>query len=119
MQNEEKILVALYAEAIHCGNFNEVNRTTMGMESREFGWALYILQMRGLIAGCAFQPPAPGSAENLMGVIRDALILTPEGFRRAEEHFCGSTERKFHKIWGFLRDAGCQIFAEIVMRWME
>lgn len=40
MKKREKwqlILAALYAEAIHCGNFAEVNSGTMEMGPGEFG----------------------------------------------------------------------------------
>ena len=70
----ERVLLALYAEALSCGSFAEVTAKTMGMESGEFGWTLYALQMRGLIEGCRFQPPQPDSPGALMGVLRNALI---------------------------------------------
>ena len=123
MKKPEKwqlVLLALYAEAIHCGSFAEVTSRTMGMEPGEFGWTLYNLQMRGLIAGCTFQPPHPDTPGNVMGLIRDSLMLTPEGFRLAERLLgAGKTEdQALHGIWCVLRDAGCGVMANIVHGWL-
>lgn len=114
------VLLALYAEAVHCGSFAEVTAGTMDMPKGEFGWTLYILQMRGLIAGCVFQPPRPGTPGNLMGVLRSSLTLTPQGFQTAEAMLEGeeSTAGRLHAVWVLLRDMGCGVMANIVYRWI-
>ena len=114
------VLLALYAEAIHCGSFAEVTAGTMGISKSEFGWTLYLLQMRGLIAGCAFQPPRPNTPGNLMGVLRSNLTLTPQGFQSAEAMLEGdeSTVGRLHAVWELLRDMGCGVMANIVYRWI-
>lgn len=114
------VLLALYAEAIHCGSFAEVTSRTMGMTSGEFGWTLYSLQMRGLIAGCVFQPPHPDTPGNLMGLLRDNLMLTPEGFQTAERLLDAekTADQMLHAIWCVLRDMGCGVMANIVYGWL-
>lgn len=123
MKKREKwqlILAALYAEAIHCGNFAEVNSGTMEMEPGEFSWTLYMMQMRGLIEGCIFQPPRPDSPGNLMGVLRDNLLLTPQGFQMAEAALGRGTDTgRLHAVWDMLRDAGCSVMAEIIYGWIR
>lgn len=116
----ELILLALYAEAIHCGSFAEVTAKTMDMASGEFGWMLYQLQMRGMIEGCRFQPPDPCAPGSLMGVLRDGLMLTPQGFQAAEAQLekANSTAR-LHALWEILRDAGCGVMASIVYGWLQ
>lgn len=79
------LLVALYGGVMGFDGYDSITAERMEMDKLEFGWSLYILQLRGMITGCVFQPPRPGRKEKLMGVIRDNLALTPEGFRRAEE----------------------------------
>lgn len=124
MREREKwqlVLLALYAEALHCGSFAEVTAGTMEIPKGEFGWTLYALQMRGLIAGCAFQPPRPNTPGNLMGVLRSHLALTPWGFQVAEgtlEQEDDDSVGRLHAIWEILRDAGCGIMANIVYRWI-
>lgn len=117
----QMVLLALYAEAIHCGSFAEVTAGTMEMESRTFGWTLYVLQMRGLIEGCRFQPPQPGEPGQLMGVLRDGLLLTPAGFQAAEamlgEH--QTTSERLHAVWALLRDVGCGLMANVVYAWLN
>ena len=56
----EKTLLALYAGAVSGAGFNDVRAEELGIAPEKFGWVLYILQMRGLIEGCVFQPPHPG-----------------------------------------------------------
>lgn len=120
MESWEKILLALYGEAIHCGSFAEVTATTMEMERREFGWTLYALQMRGLISGCVFQPPKPDAADKIMGVLRDGLMLTPQGFQAAENRFGAmSSTQRLHGIWELLRDTGCSVMASIIYGWIS
>lgn len=123
MQKREKwelILLALYAEAIHCGSFAEVTAKTMDMASGEFGWTLYQLQMRGMIEDCRFHPPDPCAPGNLMGVMRDGLMLTPQGFQAAEAQLgkANSTAR-LHALWEILRDTGCGVMASIVYGWLQ
>lgn len=149
MQKREKwelVLLALYAEAIGCGSFAEVTAKTMDMGGGEFGWTLYALQMRGLITGCRFQPPQPSSAGNLMGVLRDGLMLTPQGFQQAEALLDGAlcsnfqfdrsgreatwnpggiptsrktTAARLHAVWEILRDTGCAVMASVVYSWLQ
>ena len=117
----ERVLLALYAEALSCGSFAEVTAKTMGMESGEFGWTLYALQMRGLIEGCRFQPPQPDSPGALMGVLSNALLLTPQGFQRAEALLAGreTAAARLHAVWELLRDTGCAVMASIVYSWLQ
>lgn len=120
LEGWEKALLALYAEALHCGSFAEVNRVSLGMEKCEFGWTLYLLQMRGLIEGCAFQPPKPDAAGRVMGVIRDGLLLTPRGFDMAEKMLKpGRAAEALHEIWLLLRDAGASVMAAMIYEWLE
>lgn len=114
------VLMALYAEAISCGSFAEVTAGTMDLPRNEFGWILYTLQMRGLIAGCVFQPPRPDTPGNLMGVLRSNLTMTPQGFQAAEAMLDGeeSTIGQLRAIWAILRDVGCGVMANIVYRWI-
>ena len=124
MQKREKwelVLLALYAEAIGCGSFAEVTARTMDIGGGEFGWTLYALQMRGLITGCRFQPPQPSSAGNLMGVLRDGLMLTPQGFQQAETLLSGrgTTAARLHAVWEILRDTGCAVMASVVYGWLQ
>lgn len=124
MQKREKwelVLLALYAEAIGCGSFAEVTAKTMDMGGGEFGWTLYALQMRGLITGCRFQPPQPSSAGNLMGVLRDGLMLTPQGFQQAEALLSDrkTTAARLHAVWEILRDTGCAVMASVVYSWLQ
>ena len=116
----EMILLALYAEAIHCGSFAEVTAGTMDMTSGEFGWMLYQLQMRGMIEGCKFQPPNPCAPGCLMGVLRDGLMLTPLGFQTAEA-WLGTTSPPacLHALWEILRDAGCGVMASVIYQWIQ
>lgn len=116
----ELILLALYGEAIHCGSFAEVTAKTMDMESGEFGWTLYQLQMRGMIEGCRFQPPNPCAPGGLMGVLRDGLMLTPQGFQTAEA-WLGKTgcSASLHALWEILRDTGCGVMAAVVYQWLQ
>lgn len=116
----ELILLALYAEAIHCGSFAEVTAKTMEMGSGEFGWMLYQLQMRGLIEGCRFQPPSPAAPGCLMGVLRDGLMLTPQGFQTAEGMLRqDSAAARLRSVWTILRDAGCTLMASVVYGWLQ
>ena len=123
MEGWEKALLALYAEAVRCGSFAEVNRTTLEMEKGEFGWTLYQLQMRGMIEGCTFQPPRPEGAGCIMGVIRDNLLLTPQGFAAAEtlltEDARGRRDRTLTEIWTMLRDAGAGAMAAMIYSWIS
>lgn len=123
MEGWEKALLALYAEAVRCGSFAEVNRTTLEMEKGEFGWTLYQLQMRGMIEGCTFQPPRPEGAGRIMGVMRDNLLLTPRGFEAAEklltEDARGRRDRTLTEIWTMLRDAGAGAMAAMIYSWIS
>ena len=117
---EEIILKALYAEAIHHGDFNEVTAQRLDMESRDFGWALYVLQMRGLIEGCKFQPPHPSTPGAVMGVIRRNLTLTAKGFEQVENDMgVGNTGERLEGLWRFFRDIGVSVFAEQIWAWMQ
>ena len=142
----ELILLALYAEAIHCGSFAEVTAGTMDMTSGEFGWMLYQLQNKvenpirfssrcatadgriedssaapgGMIEGCKFQPPNPCAPGCLMGVLRDGLMLTPLGFQTAEA-WLGTTSLSacLRALWEILRDAGCGVMASVIYQWIQ
>lgn len=120
LEKWELVLLALYGEAIHCGSFAEVTAKTMGMESGVFGWTLYVLQMRGMIEGCRFLPPNPGAPDGLMSVLRDGLMLTPQGFQMAEARL-GETNSAaiLHRIWEILRDTGCGVMASILYGWLQ
>ena len=117
----EAVLAALYAQAVHFGSFAEVTAASMEMEPRVFGWVLYILQMRGLIEGCVFQPPRPQDPQKLMGVMRDALALTPKGFDAAEALLpgAGRTWEQLREIASILAQAGSGAMAAIVQRWLD
>lgn len=117
----EAVLSALYAQALHFGSFSEVTAASMEMEPRVFGWVLYILQMRGLIEGCVFQPPKPQDAQKLMGVMRDSLALTPKGFEAAEELLpgAGRTWEKLKGIAEILAQAGSTIMAAVITAWLD
>lgn len=118
--DEEIILKALYAEAIHHGDFNEVTAYKLDMDKREFGWSLYVLQLRGLIEGCKFQPPNPSSPKALMGVIRDNLALTAKGFEQVESGMsAGDTGAQLEMLWHFFRDIGVSVFAEQIWAWIQ
>ena len=121
LEGWQLILLALYAEAIHCGSFAEVTAAAMGMPGNEFGWTLYHLQMRGLIEGCRFQPPHPGTPGNLMGTLRDNLMLTPQGFQTAEALLADrrTTAERLHAVWATLRDVGVGVMANIVYAWLN
>lgn len=120
MDKWQSTLLALYAEAIHGGSFAEVTAGALNMEKGEFGWTLYQLQMRGMIEGCKFQPPEPGSAGNLMGVIRSGLLLTPKGFETAEAMTAEETDAgRLNRLWSALRDVGCGVMANIIYGWLN
>lgn len=120
LEKWELILLALYGEAIHCGSFAEVTAKTMGMESGEFGWTLYVLQMRELVSGCRFLPPSPSTPNGLMGVLREGLMLTPQGFQTAEARLNGTGSiARLHGIWEILRDTGCGVMASIIYGWLQ
>ena len=92
----------------------------MEMEPGEFGWTLYQLQMRGMIAGCKFQPPQPGAPGCLMGVLRDGLMLTPQGFQAAEAMLDRDSDAaRLHAVWEILRDVGSGVMASIVYGWLN
>lgn len=106
-------MLALYGEAISAGNFCEVNKESMDMEARVFGWTLYVLQMEGYIQGCKFQPPTLTTPGDLMGVIRSGLTLTPEGFAEAKKLLSGNdTPSRLMEIIKILADAGAQGIAQ-------
>lgn len=125
LDKSDALLLALYAGTLHCTGFDDVTASRMEMEKREFGWTLYILQMRGWIAGCVFQPPKPGSKDKLMGVLRDGLMLTPEGFQHAEalakeanpEHG-GTVAALLDGAFRALEGVGCGVMANFVFRWI-
>lgn len=114
------ILLALYAEALRCGSFCEVTAKTMEMDGGVFGWTLYKLQMKGMIEGCRFIPPAPGRPGRTMEALRDGLLLTAEGFRAAEKMLGegGAEAGQLRAAWEILRDAGCGIMAGIAYEWI-
>ncbi len=126
IEKHEAVLLALYAQALHGGAFCEVTRVQMEMDANEFTWALYVLQMRGWVCGCAFQPPNPSAKERVMGVLRDALMLTPEGFSRAEAlaraavgtdgHL--TSGMMLHGVWNLLSNIGCGIMANVIYSWI-
>lgn len=114
------ILLALYAEVIRCGSFAEVTASVMDMGRGEFGWTMYQLQMRGHISGCVFQPPHPGAPGNLMGMIRDDLLLTPQGFQAAEAMVNRDTDAgRLHAAWEIMRDVGCSVMASVIYGWLN
>lgn len=120
LEKWELVLLALYGEAIHCGSFAEVTAKTMEMESGAFGWTLYALQMRGLISGCRFLPPHPDAPGKIIGVLREGLMLTPQGFQMAEARFGEtSSAARLHRIWEILRDTGCGVMASIIYGWLQ
>ena len=125
MDKTDAVLLALYAGALHASGFADVTAHRMEMEKREFGWTLYILQMRGWIEGCVFQPPKPGSRDKLMGVLRDELTLTTVGFQRAEalakeanpEH--GETiHALLDGAFRLLENIGCGLMANFIYQWL-
>lgn len=126
IEKHEAVLLALYAQALHSGAFAEVTRVQMEMDANEFAWALYILQMRGWICGCVFQPPNPSSKERIMGVLRDALMLTPEGFSHAEalaKAAIGTDVRlpsdmMLHGVWNLMTNIGCSMMASLIYSWI-
>ena len=125
IEKADAILLALYAGALHGEGFSGVTAAAMETEKRDFGWALYVLQMRGWISGCVFQPPGPGDRERLMGVIRDNLQLTPEGFKRAEEMAAERAPAKgratgllLQGAFELLRDIGCGVMANTIYNWL-
>ena len=120
MDNWQIVLLALYAEAIHGGSFAEVTAAALDMGKSDFGWTLYQLQMRGMIEGCRFQPPAPDSPGSVMGVIRGGLLLTPRGFETAEAMTEEQSDKgRLMKLWRLLRDVGCGAMANLIYSWLE
>ena len=119
------MLEALYAFTLNGDGFDALTADRMGQTPQAFGWSLYVMQLRGWIAGCKFQPPAPGSPDKLMGVIRSGLTLTEAGFKEAEalarerqpEHG-RSIKRLTEGAWLILKDIGCGIMANYVSRWI-
>lgn len=126
IEKHDAVLLALYAQALHGGSFSEVTRVQMEMEPGEFAWALYILQMRGMIGGCVFQPPRPASKDKIMGVLRDDLLLTPDGFNRAEslaKTAAGNDSQLtsgilLQGVWNLLANVGCGLMASAIYSWI-
>ncbi len=115
----ESVLIALYASALSGHGFNDVNAVSMGMQKGAFGWTLYILQMRGMIEGCKFQPPKQGEPDDRIGVARGALLLTPKGFEKAEEMLTEQSDSaRLTEARSILANIGCGIMANIISRFM-
>lgn len=113
----ESVLLALYASAIGGRGFRDVDSKTMEMDSNEFGWTLYVLQMRGMIEGCKFQPARPGEKGQLLGVMRDNLLLTPKGFEKAEEMLTEQNDDgRLREARTILENVGCGIMANIISK---
>lgn len=113
----DKILLALYAGVIHGSGFGDVYAGSMNVSKSEFNWSLYILQMRGLIEGCKFQPA--GLCGRELRTQREGLLLTPKGFEKVEselESACAS--ERLHEIAKILSaDEGTRM-AETICRWL-
>ena len=115
----ETVLLALYASVVGGHGFNDVEHLSMGMTENEFGWTLYILQMRGMIEGCKFKPPRPDDKDHMMGVIRSGLLLTPKGFEKAEEMLQAQNDAgRLREVRDILLDVGSQVMANIVSKFM-
>ena len=115
----ESVLLALYAGAVSGHGFSDVERLSMEMSENEFGWTLYILQMRGMTEGCRFQPPRPEDREHLMGVIRSGLMLTPKGFEKAEELLTAENDAgRLREMSDILLNIGCGVMANLVSKFM-
>ena len=117
-------LLALYGEYLQeCGDFERVNRATLGWESGTFGWSLYRLQTEGLIGGCVFQPPNPGGAERLWSTNRSGLFLTREGVEKCEELLnVNRGERDAFKLTvliDFLKDLGAGVIVALLERYLN
>ena len=112
---EEIILKALYAEALMHGDFNEVTCSYLCVEHRDFCWALYVLQMRGLIEGCVFHALGGG-----MDADRQALRLTPRGFEKIEsDDETDDAYGRLKSLHQFFRAGGVSRAAERIARWMQ
>lgn len=119
MDSWEKILLALYAGVISGHGFGDVDYLSMEMTKNEFGWTLYILQMRGLIEGCKFQPPRPDDKEHLIGVSRTGLLLTPKGFEKAEEMLTAENDAgRLREVRDAMINIGCGIIANVLSKYM-
>lgn len=116
----EKTLLALYAGAVSGAGFNDVLAEELGIAPGKFGWVLYILQMRGLIEGCVFQPPHPGDQGQVMGVVRTGLMLTPRGFDRVEAMLEAQRDRgRLREVGRLLMDVGCSVMSDLIYGWMS
>ena len=115
MDNWELTLLALYAGAVSGMGFNDVTARWMEIPEQEFGWTLYIMQMRGVIEGCLFQPPRPGDPDQPMKVNRDALILTPKGFERAEAMLAAQSDgERLDEIYRLMKSFRRMEMAKII-----
>jgi hypothetical protein len=110
---EEIILKMLYAEAIRHGAFYHVTAKSLGIERGEFGKALWVLQMRGLIEGCQF------SQEGVMED-RDGLLLTAKGFEKIESTL-GSTNNYecLERLREYFNDNGEHELADRIAEWLD
>lgn len=115
----EITLIALYASAITGKGFYQVTEDRLPLRGPGLNWTLYILQMRGMIEGCEFEPPTPGDKDQIMSVERRGMLLTPKGFETAEgmlNQDCDS--ERLHKAHELLRLARCPQMAELVYSWL-
>lgn len=117
------VLLALYAEYLmDDGDFGNVSGKAMGVSGRTFAWTLMRLQTEGLIAGCVFQPPHAASASRIFGVLRDGLYLTGTGVEKCEALLSvGRDDRDVYKLTrlaAFLRDAGANVIAGLIMEYL-
>lgn len=118
------VLLALYSEYLkEAGDFRAVNSRTMGIPGKKFAWALMRLQTEGLIAGCVFQPPNAGSAEQIFGVIRDGMYFTGEGVVKCEALLNvrrdDSDAFKLTKLAGMLLEIGVNVVSELITAYLQ
>lgn len=119
MEIWQYILLALYTCPLMYRGFGDVETVVMEMDPNTFDWSLYILQMRGLISGCDFDPDVPEGYRTIK-VNREKLLLTPEGFMKAEGMLEAKTSgEQLEEIKKILTESGFNRYAKDILKYQE